>query len=83
MSQCRDVLDPDAPTIPAYETVHRGSTVWRVLCRYCNKWHEQGAAEGHRIAHCSQATSPYHRSGYNSKIVVSDAEADSQRAENK
>lgn len=58
-------LDLDAPTLPAYEAAHKGSNVWRVWCRYCNEWHEHGPAEGHRIAHCSEATSPYHITGYN------------------
>ena len=59
------VIDLDAPTLPAYEAGIAGVTVWRVWCAHCCRWHQHGAGEGHREAHCHDPASPYERSGYN------------------
>jgi hypothetical protein len=58
-------LDLDAPTLPAYEMDVAGITVWWVWCVHCDDWHDHGAGEGHRIAHCRRGDSPYHEHGYN------------------
>lgn len=55
-----------APTLPAYLDNEKQQTfVW---CKYCDKWHQHGAAEGHRGAHCTEE-SPYSATGYFIKIV--------------
>jgi hypothetical protein len=59
------LVDLDAPVLPAYEAVIKGVTRYVVWCKYCNKWHRHGAAEGHREAHCTDSASPYWRTGYN------------------
>jgi hypothetical protein len=59
------LIDLDAPVLPAYETVIKGTVRWLVWCRHCGKWHGHGAAEGHREAHCSDPASPYWKTGYN------------------
>ena len=46
------VIDLDAPTLPAYEAVIDGATVWHVWCAHCCRWHRHGAGEEHREAHC-------------------------------
>jgi hypothetical protein len=60
-----EVVDLEAPVLPAYEAVVRGATRGVVWCKYCEKWHSHGAAEGHREAHCQDSNSPYWRTGYN------------------
>ena len=60
-----EIIDLDAPVLSAYEAVINGSTHWLVWCRYCQKWHRHGAAEGHREAHCNDSNSPYWKTGYN------------------
>ena len=59
------LLDLDAPVLPAYEVVSGGAVRWQVWCKHCKEWHRHGAAEGHREAHCSDPASPYWKSGYN------------------
>jgi hypothetical protein len=59
------VIDLDAPVLPAYEAIIKGVTHWMVWCKFCNKWHRHGAAEGHREAHCQDSSSPYWKQGYN------------------
>ena len=59
------VIDLDAPVLPAYEAVVKGSTRWLVWCKHCKKWHRHGAAKGHREAHCKDRRSPYWKIGYN------------------
>ena len=58
-------IDLDAPVLPAYEAVIEGVTHRVVWCKFCNKWHWHGAAEGHREAHCKDSASGYWRQGYN------------------
>jgi len=59
------LIDLDAPVLPAYEAVIRGSTRWLIWCKYCQTWHRHGAGEGHREAHCNDSSSPYWKTGYN------------------
>ena len=59
------LIDLEASVLPAYETVINGVTHWMVFCKFCNKWHRHGAAEGHREAHCTDSTSGYWKQGYN------------------
>jgi hypothetical protein len=53
------LVDLDAPVLPAYEAVIEGVTHWVVWCKYCQVWHQHGAAEGHREAHCTDSASGY------------------------
>ena len=58
-------LDLDASTVAAWEiTRPNGSIGYLIWCRYCERWHEHGPAEGHRMAHCEGVT-PYTATGYN------------------
>jgi hypothetical protein len=59
------VIDLEAPVLPAYDAVIKGSIRWQVWCKYCACWHEHGPGEGHREAHCNDSASPYWRTGYN------------------
>lgn len=59
------VIDIEAPVLPAYEATIRGVVQWLVSCRHCEKWHRHGPAEGHRVAHCRDRSSPYWKTGYN------------------
>ncbi len=71
------VRTDDIPTLPAYRTAD-GSQL-RVWCDYCPArsnsrrrgcWHyhgcgpEFGSGDGHRVAHCWVADSPYRQTGY-------------------
>jgi hypothetical protein len=58
------VISLDAPVLPAYERRHGGRIRWVVWCQYCLEWHSHGQGEGHREAHCNEAT-PYSATGYN------------------
>ena len=60
-----DVIDLDAPVLPAYERIVNGSACWLVWCMHCREWHEHGPTEGHREAHCKDSSSPYWKHGYN------------------
>jgi hypothetical protein len=60
-----EVVDLEAPVLPAYESVVTGVAHWLVWCKYCKTWHSHGAVEGHREAHCQDSNSPYWRTGYN------------------
>ena len=62
-------LDLDAPTLPAYEVEIEGIRVWRVWCKHCRRWHEHGAGEGHRIAHCEDQNSAYRLDRYNLSLA--------------
>ena len=58
-------LDLDAPTVAAWEIIRPdGTAAYLVWCKFCEVWHEHGPAEGHRIAHCQNATF-YSRTGHN------------------
>ena len=57
-------INLDAPTLPAYE-VFVDSVYWIEWCKHCKVWHRHGPAEGHREAHCRDASSPYWDTGYN------------------
>lgn len=37
---------------------------WRAWCPFCIKFHFHGAMEGHRVAHCASAQSPFSEKGY-------------------
>lgn len=37
---------------------------WAIWCTYCETHHFHGAAEGHRVAHCTEPSSPYRDGGY-------------------
>lgn len=37
---------------------------WKVWCAWCRAWHLHGTGLGHRTAHCTIATSPFHQTGY-------------------
>ena len=64
-----DVLDLDAPSLPAYETEVDGLKMWLVWCKYCRKWHGHDTAEGHHGEHCNDPSSPYWRLGYNLSLA--------------
>jgi hypothetical protein len=64
ISDCA-LIDLDAPVLPAFDVVIKGVTRWVVWCKFCEKWHHHGAAEGHREAHCTDSGSPYWKKGYN------------------
>lgn len=36
----------------------------RFWCDYCNAYHFHSVGNGHRVAHCPDAASPYRRKGY-------------------
>lgn len=42
----------------------RGANDWRFYCQYCRYYHHHGAKAGHRVAHCSNARSPFRETGY-------------------
>src|SRR4051794_35606798 len=58
------LIDVTAPVLPAFEVGHR----WIVWCDECKDWHEHGAGEGHREAHCNRPTR-YSRTGYNLSLA--------------
>lgn len=37
---------------------------WLIDCDHCETTHAHGAVEGHRVAHCAVADSPYRETGY-------------------
>lgn len=50
------------PILFAFETNTKGHlSAW---CPYCAKFHNHGAGEGHRIAHCTEEHSPFKQTGY-------------------
>jgi hypothetical protein len=49
-------IDLDALTLSAYELIVGGMKFWRVWCCHCDRWHDHGAGNGHRIAHCIEQT---------------------------
>jgi hypothetical protein len=60
----------DAPTVAAHEVKRGGVMRWRFWCRHCGQWHYHGPGEGHREAHCTKPTSPYHQTGYNLALAT-------------
>ena len=54
-----------APTLLAELVEVDGCTRLRVWCDHCDEDHYHGPAPGHREAHCKDAASPYHATGYN------------------
>lgn len=50
----------DAPLLQAELT---DGGLWRVWCKYCERYHHHGPQPGHRLAHCAPAT-PYTVTGY-------------------
>lgn len=50
-----------APIIVCEKTA-RGD--WRFWCPFCRSYHYHGAAQGHRISHCTNARSPFKVTGY-------------------
>lgn len=63
-------VDLDAPVLAAEEVLVEGRRLWRVWCRHCDAWHYHGPMEGHRIAHCRVAASPYVATGYNIALRI-------------
>jgi hypothetical protein len=51
------LIDLDAPVLPAYEAISKGSTRWLVWCKHCREWHRHGDGEGHREALCNDSVS--------------------------
>ena len=50
------------PVLDAYILDSDGClAVW---CIHCRRWHFHGVGDGHRVAHCDGADSPYQRTGY-------------------
>jgi hypothetical protein len=41
---------------------------WRVWCAYCERYHQHGAGDGFRVAHCDRET-PYVSSGYDLRLA--------------
>lgn len=55
------------PVLQAFERNQYGHlSVW---CPYCKIFHNHGAGEGHRIAHCN-SDSPFKETGYIIKKIV-------------
>jgi hypothetical protein len=56
------------PVVECFEQVdvNRGrvDVAWRFWCPYCEKWHSHGPVEGHRVAHCMDATGTPFENGY-------------------
>jgi hypothetical protein len=59
------LIDLDAPVLPAYEAIIKRSTRRAVWCEHCQTRHRHGPAEGHREAHCGDPASPNRKGGYN------------------
>ena len=55
------IEDRTIPDLPAY---HDPDGCQRIWCRHCACWHRHGVGEGHRVAHCVPAASPYKDGGY-------------------
>ena len=55
------------PVVPAYLDTKKGGLVF--WCEYCRQWHLHSCEEGHRVAHCVVAKSPYLKTGYILKRV--------------
>jgi hypothetical protein len=60
-----DVIDLEAPVLPAYEATIGNTVYWLVWRKHCREWHRHGPTEGHRLAHCKDSCSPYWEHGYN------------------
>lgn len=55
------------PVLAAVERNAEGHlSAW---CPFCRRWHHHGAGEGHRVAHCINPESPFHKTGYILKKV--------------
>lgn len=68
----------NAPTLPAYRygrPLASGERPLKVWCDYCGAWHHHGHTGGHRVAHCTVASSPYRRTGYNLEPTTARAPA--------
>lgn len=50
--------------IPIVLCEKSGTDQFRFYCQYCRRYHYHGAAEGHRVAHCINDTSPFQSTGY-------------------
>lgn len=65
--------ESDIPHLPAFENDTPGhAPVVKVWCKYCKQYHIHGGgehAEGHRVAHCWRADSPYKQTGYILRVV--------------
>jgi len=63
----------DAPILEATPTKDGGLKAW---CEYCRRFHHHSDGEGHRVCHCSNPKSPYHKMGYILKIKAGEAISD-------
>jgi hypothetical protein len=45
-----------------------GVESWQFWCPFCARYHTHGAARGHRVAHCSDSSSPFYKTGYVLKL---------------
>ena len=54
------------PVLLAYPVLAGGVKVW---CPFCQEWHHHGALNGHRVAHCSEESSPFIQTGYILRLV--------------
>jgi len=39
-------------------------------CPYCKTWHRHGRGDSHRVAHCTEKSSPYKEEGYIIKMMT-------------
>lgn len=51
----------EIPKVNAYADEKGFLHVW---CDHCQRWHNHGKFEGHRVQHCNCIGSPYEKSGY-------------------
>ena len=42
----------DERGVPILNAYDHSPGIWKVWCRYCDRWHSHGAAPGYRAAHC-------------------------------
>ena len=54
-----------------------GMTFW---CPFCNKWHNHGQGDGHRVAHCLGSDSPYKKRGYIIKMMAPEELKEARKA---
>jgi len=52
----------EIPKVDAYADEKGFLHLW---CDHCQRWHNHGKFEGHRVKHCNCIGSPYEQSSYN------------------
>jgi len=62
--------DPLSKTnhLPVLLAVEDDRGFLKAWCPFCRKYHYHGKNEGHRVAHCKDPNSPFHKTGYVLKI---------------